>query len=261
MKRFFITVASLVLLAAMLSGCGDTKPAAASANASATSGAGATPTSTAPTSVTPVPDQTPDAGGDPTYKTTVGDWEYSLNMNAPTKLNGFEAYYIHRKKGTEDIRLDVPCFKFSIYGNYIYAHLDSSKDGGFIHWKTYRYDLSGGDKKAMDYTDMTLLAVGGKLYFTCFNDMTIYTADLACENVQPLKVEIPDAETIAEDLKDAADQIGLLTVQNVQDGWINFIYQVADKQPSLLYNGRYRVNLDGSKVEKLDEGSYSDITI
>lgn len=261
MKRFFIILTGSAMLMALLAGCAGAKPAAASADVSA---APSKPVSTAPVSVTPLPDQTPDAGGDPTYKTTVGDWEYSLNLDAPVKgLTGFEAYYIHRKKvgGTEDIRLNVACYKFSIYENHIFADVDIAQDEGFTHWKTYRYDLNGDNKKDMGYTDMIRMIAGGKMYFTCFNDTTVYSSDPAGENVQPIKVNIPDADTIHSALKDASAQVSLLTIQEVKDGWITLVYQVADKQPSLLYSGHYRISLDGSKVEKLDEGSYNDITV
>jgi hypothetical protein len=263
MKKIIGIFTVSILTIALLTGCGKAA-LTGSPQPSATAPAANTASAAAPAA--PSPTIVAD-GAEENNMTVAGDWVYYLDINSKTMVNGYEEYFIHKQKqdGSEDTNLKIAGFKFDIIGDYIYVDVDSNDDGSFDHWKTARYNLDGTGKKDFDYTDMFRLYAGSKLYFTCFNDCTVYMADNAAESIVPLKVTIPDDATIKDQLKDVSTQVSLLSITKVEDGWINFVYEVADKEPdkdaALVYTGNYRISPDGSKVEKVDAGTYPDISL
>ncbi len=73
-------------------------------------------------------------------------------------------------------------------------------------------------------------------------------------------VEVPDQQTIKYKLKNISP-VYFLSIYDVKDGWIYFHYSLLDTDGMSFYKGDYRVNLEGTIVEKTNEGIFNETQI
>jgi hypothetical protein len=188
----------------------------------------------------------------------VGEWIYYLDLNNPIQVNDSEEYPLHRAKkdGSGDEDLKVTGIDMTVTPDFIYTDINEQM-GKFRHWDTLRVSLDGSEVRTIGYQDTIRFssAESDKMLFTSFNNNTIYISDTGCENVKPLKVNIPDLNSIEKAI--AADTVFTIVVTDMDTEWIYFDYAVFySSEEDERYAGGYRISQDGSKIEKTDDGEY-----
>jgi hypothetical protein len=188
----------------------------------------------------------------------VGEWIYYLDLNNPIQVNDSEEYPLHRAKkdGSGDEDLNVTGIDMTVTPNFIYTDINEQV-GKFRHWDTLRVSLDGSEVRKIGYQDTIRFsnAESDTMLFTSFNNNTIYFSDTGCENVKPLKVNIPDLSLIEKTI--AAETVFAIVVTDMNTEWIYFDYAVFySSEEDERYAGGYRISHDGSKIEKTDDGEY-----
>ncbi|MDP2891830.1 MAG: DUF5050 domain-containing protein [Bacillota bacterium] len=244
MKKIMVAL-SLLLAVALLASCG--------ADVIAEDEFEQTP---APTGVLSEDGTPPELGFNDTL---VGEWIYYLDENDPAQVNGSEQYPLHRAKrdGSEDEDLKVTGILFTVAGDYIYLNINEQEEGIFPQWETLRVSLDGKEVERIDYSNTTRFSSAGEdaMYFSCFNDSTIYKSDAACENVIPLKVVLTDKEAITDKLGE--NTVLSIIIGDADSEWIGFGCTVSSTTTGEdLYTGGYRISQDGKTVDKTDDGEY-----
>lgn len=191
-------------------------------------------------------------------KVKSGEWTYYADWKRMFHIEDGYDCPIKRIKndGSSDTDLGITGFEFILAGKYIYVN-KNLVFGDFGHWDTVRMDLDGGNKKQMEYEAMDIKVYGERIYFVLFNESVLYAADSACEQVKKYDITVPDQQAIKDKMKDIFS-IYKLRIKDVKDGWIYFYYGLLDTDTMPFYEGNYRVNLDGTKVEKTDKGTFNE---
>lgn len=194
-------------------------------------------------------------------KTENGEWVYYADWNQMFYIKDDYECPIKRvkKDGSEDMDLGITGFMFTIVDKYIYVDKNHTF-GDFGHWDTVRIDLDGANKKDMPYPNMSIKIYGDRIYFNTWNGSVLYAADSACEQVKEYNIDVPDQQTIDDNLK-SISPVHLLSIKDVKDGWIYFHYNLLDTDGLPFYEGAYRINLDGTIVEKTNEGTFNETQI
>ena len=240
-------------LALALSGCA--KPAD-SPSVAGTPQLAATPT--------PIPTTAPDVIDAPADEeegaVSAGGWTYYLDEDEPAVTDYGEDPRLRRKNESSVEDLGIRGFAFDVIGDYIYvdSRYPDLDDKGNQAWYTTRLSLDGSDKRRLEYVSMSarLMAEDGQhFYFTTAGESAVFVADLACENVTPLILNLPDADDLNKKLD--ADRELQLDIESIEGGRFKLSITFVTPDGIQMYKGTYAMSLDGSAIEK-KSGTYYD---
>lgn len=264
-KQILILVLIIIFSTAFAAGCSSKVSSTAAvtgtaglSSSSQTSSPSATPIPT--TAPEPTPSTTSLDVDDDSKATTYNGWIYYLDINDPIATNFSEDPPLHMKKtdNTGDTELGIRGFNFDIIGNYLYVDSNDPDvdENGNQTWSTTRVSLDGSEKKRLEYGSMSerLVSQGDqKFYFTTMGDSAVYVSDFACENVTTLAVNLPDQSDL--DRKLDKNKTLQMDISDATNGVITFTASYLSQNGTQLYNGTYKINTDGSSIQKV-KGTY-----
>jgi hypothetical protein len=270
MKKVLIFILVIISMAAVFAGCakqasstaatGSAIQPSSSSSDSKTPSISIEPIQTTAPEVTPDPDAAASTGSDDDSKTTTyKGWVYYLDINDPIVTTYNEDPPLHMKKtdNTGDVNLGVRGYNFDIIGDYIY--MDSNDpdpdENGTQTWSTTRMGLDGSDKKKLEYGSMSrfILKDGQNFYFTTMGDEAVYVSDFGCDNVTTLKLSLPNQSDL--DTKLDKNKLLQVDISDVTAGVISFTASYLSENGTQLYSGTYKINADGSSIQKV-KGTY-----
>ena len=213
---------------------------------------------------TPIPTTAPDvvaAPADEEEGAVLADgWTYYLDEDETAVTDYGEDPRLCRKNESSVEDLGIRGFAFDVIGDYIYvdSRYPDLDDKGNQAWYTTRMSLDGLDKRRLEYASMSarLKAEDGQhFYFTTAGESAVFVADLACENVTPLIVNLPDADELNKKLD--ADRELQLDIESIEGGRFKLSVTFVTPDGIQMYKGTYAMSLDGSAIEK-KSGTYYD---
>jgi hypothetical protein len=276
LKKYSIQIFLILLLAFLLGGCNSlpVETSTPSANPSVTK----TPTESTMLTETAMPQYsaTPETTLPPgaripaegeaidfreefkNMNTENGEWLYYADWNRMFYFKDDYECPINRvkKDGSEDMDLGITGFMFTIVDKYVFVGKNHTF-GDFGHWDTVRMELDGANKKDIPYPDMNIKVFGDRIYFDAWNESVLYAADSASEQVKKYNIEVPDQQALKDKLKNISP-VYILNIHDVLDDWIYFHYNLLDTDGMPFYEGDYKVNLEGTKVEKTNAGTFNE---
>lgn len=212
----------------------------------------------------PIPTTAPDVTNAPTDEeegaVSAGGWTYYLDEDEIAVTDYGEDPRLHRKNDSGDEDLGIRGFAFDIIGDYLYvdSRYPDLDDKGNQAWYTTRMGLDGSDKRRLEYASMSARLMdedGQRFYFTTAGECAVFVADLACENVTPLIVMLPDADELNNKL-DANRELQL-DIDSIEGGKFKLGVTFLTPDGIQMYKGTYTMSLDGSAIEKKN-GTYYD---
>ena len=256
MKKYLIIGLAVLLIAAIVGGCGDAKPTSASASTTPS------PAATVEPVATTAPDVTATPANDEGQNTVSADgWTYYLNEEDAVAVNYGEDPPLLRKNSTgSDEDLDIRGFGFDIIGDYIYVdsnYPDLDENGNQI-WYTTRMSLDGSEKRRLEYSSMSARVIPEgeqKFYFTTARESAVFVSDFSGENVTPLIVALPDMSELDQKLSSSKEM--QMDINEIKDGSIGFDVTFLTAEGIQMYKGTYKMAEDGSGIEKVS-GTYYD---
>ncbi|MGI5918345.1 MAG: hypothetical protein ACOX8N_01610 [Christensenellales bacterium] len=212
----------------------------------------------------PIPTTAPDVAATPADEeegiVLADGWTYYLDEDEIAVTDYGEDPRLCRKNESSVEDLGIRSFAFDIIGDYIYAdsRYPDLDDKGNQAWYTTRMSLDGSGKRRLEYASMSarLMAEDGQhFYFTTAGESAVFVADLACENVTPLVVNLPDADELNKELD--ADRELQLDIESIESGRFKLSVTFVTPDGIQMYKGTYAMSLDGSAIEK-KSGTYYD---
>ncbi len=189
------------------------------------------------------------------------DAEYYFDTDIPIGIyNDIEPEFpLYRMdKHTDQVEyMGTTGFSFQLCDRFIYIKSDMLQEDWPVGEMTRVVNMDTGVITPLGRNiDIFIPEDGGYVYYTMDGVSAVYKAVPSLVNAEKFDIQIPDNEEIEDQIDKMDDVCTHISIMNVEDGWVYFLYDVFEYEGSGLYEGRYRVSTNGSRAEKTDNGRF-----
>lgn len=196
-------------------------------------------------------------------KYVLGDRTYYLDTREECtvagEVKGYPLYYRENSKGI-DMPLNILAFSIVSYGEYLYIHIsknDEYASDSPAEDTVYRLAKDGSKKFICDgnyyNVENALYRDNKSLYFTRFNENAVFKADLNCEKIERIPINLPNQSKIFTELKitEHGNLFSQYEVDEIKNDYLFFHYYVVNDGNYSHFYGKYKMSLtDHQAVEE-----------
>lgn len=193
-------------------------------------------------------------------KYILGDRTYYLDKREEYTYGGetgYRLYYKDNIKGT-NISLNIPAFSIMVYGEHLYILTEKSDDlqgDNPADDTVYRLEQDGSKKFICngDYYSLMKYALcrdNNSLYFTRSSDNAVFKADLNCEKIERIPVNLPGQAEIFTELKITKynNLFFHYTVDKIKNGFLYLNYYIVNSSYQQFFTGKYKMPVTNHQV-------------